>query len=180
MSDTLEIFLHRVDATVNVALETALIAVQDRLYSGDPEGAAALLDDVEAALDAGGALERPSLQDRQAILDLVALQDRAILRADAAAYLETLALAYAREAAVEELLQTPFVAYEQEVVRLEVADDGLSARGVVLIHAQVADDVYSADGQLVAVAFAKTTEGWRMAGQEPAEKALSLPPVRGD
>jgi hypothetical protein len=165
---------------VNVALETALIAVQDRLYGGDPEGAAALLDDVEAALDAGGALERPSLQAWQAILNLVALQDRAILRADAAAYLETLALAYPREAAVEELLQTPFVAYEQEVVRLDVADDGLSAWGVVLIHAQVADDVFPGDGQLATVTFVKTAEGWRMAAQEPAEKALSLPPVRGD
>jgi hypothetical protein len=180
MSDTLQIFLHRVDAPVNVALETALIAVQDRLHGGDPEGAAALLDDVEAALDSGGALERPSLQDRQAILDLVALQDRTILRADAPAYLETLAPAYAGEAGVEELLQTPFVAYEQEVVRLDVADDGLSAQGVVLIHAQVADGVTSGDGQLAAVAFVKTAEGWRMAARGPAEKALSPPPVRGD
>jgi hypothetical protein len=180
MSDTLQIFLHRIDAPVNVALETTLIAVQDRLYGGDPEGAAMLLDDAEAALDAGGALERPSLQARQAILDLVALQDRAILRADTPTYLETLTLAYARKVAVEELLQTPFVVYKQEVVRLDVADDGLSAKGVVLIHAQVADGAFSGDGQLAAVTFVKTAEGWRMAGQEPAQKALSLPPARGD
>jgi hypothetical protein len=180
MSDTLQIFLHRVDAPVNVALETALIAVQDRLNGGDSEGAAALLDDVEAALDAGGALERPSLQARQAILDLVARQDRAILRADAPVYLETLAPAYARKAAVEELLQTPFVAYEQEIVRLDVADDGLSAQGVVLIHAQVAEGVFSGDGQLAAVVFAKTAEGWHMTSQEPAERTLSPPPARGD
>ena len=107
MSDTLKIFLGRVNEPVNVVLETALIAAQERLYGSDPTGATALLDDVEAALDAGGELTRPSLQDRAAILDLLAAQDRAILRADADAYRATLTPGYAHVlgSAVEEALR---------------------------------------------------------------------------
>ena len=56
-SDTLKIFWRRVNAPVNIVLETALIAVQERLYGGDLAGAEALLDDIEAALDAGGELD---------------------------------------------------------------------------------------------------------------------------
>ncbi|MFC2036748.1 peptidase MA family metallohydrolase, partial [Chloroflexota bacterium] len=168
ITDTLVVFLHRLETPANVALETALIAVQDRLYSGDLRGAAALLEDVEATLDAGttsGGLNRPSLQARQALMELVAAQDRAILRADAAAYLDTVdpalrhrsgqalqfrsgqalqfrsgqASTLAQESAVDSLLGPPLTAFRQEVVRLDVAGDGASAEGMVLVHAQLAE-----------------------------------------
>ncbi len=177
-TDTLQIFLGRAEAPLNIVLETALIAAQERLYSGNPEGAEALLDDVEAALDAGGVLERPSLQARQAILDLVAAQDRAILRADASAYRQTLDPAYALalDSAVEEALQMPFTAYRQEIVRLDTADDGLGAHGAVLLHAQVAGSVFADDGQLFAVTFTKAGGNWLMSNREPLEPVLALPP----
>jgi len=194
LSDTLEIFLHRPEEPVNIVLETALIAVQERMYSGDLAGAATLLDDVEAALDAGAGSEPPnppSLEARQAILNLVATQDRAILRADARTYSSTLAPASALAAsrAVEETLHPPFASYRQEVVRLDVADDGFSAQGVVLLHAELAEktiraseaspdgEPFAGDGQLFAVAFIKTAGRWRMSGREPVEATVPLPPA---
>jgi hypothetical protein len=180
MSDTLQVFLHRTKAQMNIALETALIASQDRLHSGDPDGAAALLDDVEEALDAGGELTPPSLQARQAILELLAAQDRAVLRADSAGYLATLDPAYTARLPVEEMLQLPFTRYEQEVVRLDVADKGFGADGMVLVHAQVADGGFADDGRLFAVTFVKTGTGWLVSNRKPVDSILSLPAVRGD
>lgn len=179
MSDTLKVFLGRVSAPVNVVLETALIAAQERIYSGDLAGATALLDDVEAALDAGGALTRPSLKARQAILDLVAAQDRAILRADADAYRDTLepTSILALDAAVEETLAPPFTAYEQEVVGLDLSDDHLSAEGTVLVHAQVADGEFPDAGQIIAVTFVRMGSRWLMTSRAPANPILLLPPV---
>ena len=185
-NDTLKVFVHRAGAPVNVVLETAFIAAQERLHGDDPDGAEALLKDVEAALDAGGTLTRPSLQARQAILDLAAVQDRAVLRADATAYRETLDPAYALSlgSEVEAALQMPFTAYRQEIVRLDVADDGLSAKGVVLLHVQVADgavgpgaydEAFAQDGRLFAVTFTKVGGQWLMSRREPTEPVLSLP-----
>ncbi len=193
-TDTLRIFLHRLEAPVNVVLETSLIAAQERLHSGDLAGAATLLDDVEAALDAGAGsepLNPPSLAARQAILSLVATQDRAVLRADALTYSSTLAPASALAAgrAVEETLHPPFASYRQEVVRLDVANDGFSAQGVVLLHAELAEKTigaseaspdgqpFAGDGQLFAVAFIKTAGRWRMSGREPVEATVPLPPA---
>jgi hypothetical protein len=175
-SDTLKIFLGPVEAPVNVVLETALIAAQERLYGGDPEGATALLDDVAAALDAGGLLTRPSLQARQAILDLVAAEDRAVLRADPDAYRDTLDPAFAQSLGgdLEVDLQVPFTAYRQQVVRLDLAQDGLSAEGVVLLHVELADGDSTRNGRLFALSFVKATDGWLVTGREPAEPDLSL------
>lgn len=176
-SDTLKIFVGRVEAPVNIVLETALIAAQERLYDGDPDGAAALLYDVEAALDAGGALTRPSLAARAVILELMAAQDRAVLRADADAFRETLDPAYALAlgTGVEEALQTPFTAYRQEIARLDVSGDGLHAEGVALVHASVADGEFAADGHRFVVTFLQTADGWRMSNREPREPVLPLP-----
>jgi hypothetical protein len=186
LSDTLKIFMGRLDAPLNEVLETALIAAQDKIYgigpaanSGpDPAGAAALLDDIEAALDAKGELTRPSLQARQAIVDLLAAQDRAVLRADTAAFRATLTPAYglAEGDRITDTLQVPFTAYRQEVVRLDLAGDGLSARGLVLLHAQVADRTFAGDGQLFAITLDRTADGWFLAGRQPAEPVLSPPP----
>jgi hypothetical protein len=176
-------FWGRSNEPVNLVLETALIDVQERLYGGDVAGAEALLDDIEAALVAGGALTPPSLAARQEILDLLAAQDRAVLRADADAYRATLTPAYAHSLGdeVEAALQTPFTAYWQEVVRLDVADpvgagDGSQASGQVLLHAQVADGEFLDDGRLVVVTFIKTADGWRLSGRAPAEPVLDMPP----
>lgn len=179
LSDTVKVFLGRVDAPVNVVLETALIAAQERIYSGDLAGAAALLDDVESALDAGGALTRPSLTARQAILDLVAAQDRAILRADADAYGETLepTSSLAQDAAVEDALAPPFTSYGQEVVGLDLSDDHASALGAVLVHAQVADGEFPEDGQVFAVMFVQVGGHWLMTSRVAANPILKLPPV---
>jgi hypothetical protein len=181
-SDTLKVFLARTGAPVNVVLETALIAAQERLYGGDLEGATALLDDVESALDAGDVLIRPSLEARQAILDLLAAQDRAILRADADAYRATLdpASALALDTAVEDTLRPPFTTYRQEVVRLDVSQDGLRAEGAVLVHAGLADGDSPDDGRLFAVTFVKTGDRWLMSGWQPTVADLSLPPASAD
>ncbi len=173
-TDMFQIFWQRADAPVNLALETALIAAQERLYGGNPAGAQQLLDDVEAALDAGGALERPSLRARQEILELLSVQDRAILLADADAYLNTLASDGALAWRSRELLRTPFTAYRQEMVRLDIADDGLSAEGAVLVHAEVIVGEYIGNGRLYAVTFVRTAAsdgGWRMASRRQTSAA---------
>lgn len=180
-TDTLAIFLHRVGAPVNVALETALIAAGDRLDHGDLAGAAALLDDVESALNAGGVPERPGLKDRLAIIDLIAQQNRAILRADREAYLDTVDpdSLLAADRVIEERLRSPFTGYAQEIVRLDVAEDGQSAEGAVLLHAQLAGEGFGqdlTDGQLFAVAFAKSAGRWRMIHRESMVQTLSWPP----
>ncbi len=179
-SDTLTIFLTRSNKPVNLVLETALIAARERLRSGDFDGAAALLDDVEASLDGEGDMSRPSLEARRAILELVADQDRAILLADSKEYLRTFDRASSTRDLAEDRLRPPFTAYEQEVVRLDIAGDGQSAEGVVLVHAQVADGSLAGDGQLFAVSFDKTADRWRMIRRVPSASKLSLPPVRGD
>jgi len=175
-SGTLMIFMRQKQAPANVVLETALIAAQERLKGGDLGGAASLLDDVEAALDAGGEPVRPSLEARLEISELIANQDRAVLRADREAYLDTWETNYTPPAALTETLQLPFTAYRQEVVRLDVAGDGQSARGVVLVHAQVDGAEYPEDGRLYAVTFVLEEGRWRMAGRERTEPALSFPP----
>jgi hypothetical protein len=181
-SDTLKVFLGRAGAPVNVVLETALIASQERVQKGDRAGAASLLDDVEAALDAGGRLASPSLRARRAILEMVAAQDRSILRADARAYRDTLdpSSGLGREIVVAEVLHPPFTAYEQEVVRLDVADDGLSAQGVVLLHAQVAEGEFPDDGRLFGLTFIKVGGRWLLSSREPLEPHLALPPAGAD
>jgi hypothetical protein len=175
-SDTLKIFLHQRQAPVNVVLETALIAALDHLKAGDPASATSLLDDLEASLDAGGQLVRPSLEARSAILDLVAAQDRAILRADLVDYLRTYEAAYTPPPTLTGMLQLPFTSYQQEVVRLDLAGDGQVAEGVVLVHAQLDGSEYPEDGRLFAVTFALRDGQWRMVSRKPTEPALSLPP----
>ena len=181
-SDTLKVFLGRRNAPVNVVLETALIAAQERMYRGDVEGAAALMDDVENALDANGALVAPSLKERRAILDTLALQDRAILRADAAAYRATLdpASALASDTAVQDRLQPPFNAYHQEVVRLDLSENGLRAEGVVLVHASLVGGEFPGDGQIFAATFVKRGDRWLKSGWQPTAAVLSLPPAQAD
>jgi hypothetical protein len=185
-SDTLKIFTRRIDAPANIVLETTLMSAQARLQGrqmtgqeeADPEGAHALLEDVEAALDSGGALVRPSLRERLAILALLSLQDQAVLRADASTYRDTLAPSYAQDLgnALEETLQRPYTEYRQEVVRLDIAEDGSWASGQVLVHAQVFGGIAPDDGHVFAVRLAHTDQGWRLAAREPADPMLSLPP----
>jgi hypothetical protein len=181
-TDTLKIFLHRLNAPTNVVLEATLIEAQERLSSGDLSGAAGLLDDIEAALDAGGSLDRPTLRARQAILDLVAEQDRAVLRADVNGYLNTLDPDYARRvgAEVKEALQAPYTAYRQEMVRLCVNDDGLRARGTVLLHSQLADGVPPEQGRLYSLTFVARNGHWLVGEREPVRPTLSPPPPRAN
>jgi hypothetical protein len=181
-TDTLKIFLHRLNAPTNVVLETTFIEAQERLSSGELNGAAGLLDDIEAALDAGSSLDRPTLRARQAILDLIAEQDRAVLRADVDGYRDTLDPDYARRvgAEVKEALQAPYTAYRQEMVRLSVTDDGLRARGTVLVHSQLADGVPPEQGTLYALTFVTRNSHWLMGGREPLKPTLSLPPPRAN
>jgi len=176
-----KIYWQRRDAPVNLALETALIAAQERLHSGDLAGAAALLDDVEASLDGGGSLDRPSLAAREALVELLAAQDRAVLRADARAYRDTLAPAWALALGrtLTETLSLPFVAYRQELVRLDLSDDGLHARGMVVVHARLADGESPEDGHLFVVTFIRIGDRWLMQGRAPVEPALDLPPAPG-
>jgi hypothetical protein len=177
-TETLQIFLKRAQAPVNLSLETALIAAQERLQGQDLEGAAALLDDIEAALEAGGRGVTASLQERQAILRLLAAQDRAILRGDTHAYVDTLTpnSSLARDDAVRDRLQPPFTTYRQEIVRLDLSDDNRSAQGVVLLHARVADGSFPEDMQLFALIILRTEDGWFVSGRSPLEPSLSLPP----
>ncbi len=182
MSDTLKVFLKRADAQVNLVLETALIAAQERAYDGDLSGSQALLDDVEAALDEGGALTRPSLIGRRQIMDALVVQDRAVLRADADAYRDTLdpTSDLAQSGAIAERLSPAFRSYRQEPVRLDLSDDGLRAHGVVLIHADLVDGDLPEDGQLFAVEFIQAGGRWLMSGREPTQPDLFPPPSRAD
>jgi len=189
-SDTYKILTTRAGEPLNVVLETALIAAQEQLYGGDLEGARRLLDDVEAALEAGAVAQdqpgAPSLQARIEIVDLMAAQDRAILLADAAAYAETLSpgSGLGREAAVGEALRPPYAAYRQEIVRLDLSKDGDHAEGVVLLHADLAAGASPrsapADGRLFRVILARTPAGWRLVDREPVEVALALPALGAD
>jgi hypothetical protein len=184
-SDTLKIFSGRVDAPLNEVLETALIAVQGRIY-GDPttgtqpnlDAATSLLDDVEAALDAKGELTSPSLIARQSILDRLVAQDQAVLLADDRAFRATLDPAYAQSLGeqIQEDLQLPFTTYRQELVDLAIGDDGSHARGLVLLHARLADGSFAADGHLFSVSFTTSANGWLMTSRQPVEPALTLPP----
>ncbi len=175
-SDTLKIFLHQEQAPANVVLETALIAAQTHLRNGDLDRASSLLEDVEASLDAGGPLVRPSLEARLQILELVESQDRAVLRADMEAYLETWDRTHEPSSTLVGMLQLPFTAYWQEVVRLDVAADGQSAQGVIAAHAEVDGSEYAEDGRLVAVTFVLQGGVWSMASREPMEPSLGFPP----
>ena len=181
-SDTLKIFLDNAGAQVNVVLETALVAAREKMNNGSFQGAVALLDDIEAALDGDGEETRPALEARTAILDLVAAQDRAILRADAKAYGTTLdpASPLAQAATVEAGLEPPFTSYQQEMVRLDVSDDGLSARGEVLVHAKVFGGESPENEQLYAVAFALVAGRWLLSSREPISTDLTLPPPARD
>ena len=178
--ETLTAFLRRSGTPANLVLETALIAIQERILRGDTAGASDLLDDVEAALDAGGALERPSLRNRKAIVDLLALQDRAILTAQKDRYQATLDPAYAAGGDHQDLLLRPWLTWQQEVVRLDLSDDGLTAHGVVLLHAGLADGAYTGDGSLFAVAFRKRAGQWLQTRREPLALVAEMPPVLGD
>ncbi|HNS52222.1 MAG TPA: hypothetical protein PKO09_13695 [Anaerolineae bacterium] len=174
-SDTLRIFLHQEQAPANVVLETALIAAQIHLRNGDLDRASSLLDDVEASLEAGGQLARPSLEARLRILDLVESQDRAILEADVEAYEGTWAGLHSPSTTQAGHLLLRFSEYRQEVIRLDVAPDGQGAQGVVVVHAQVDGSDFE-DGRLFGVTFVLQSGDWRMAGREPMEPSLSLPP----
>ncbi len=176
-SDTLSIFTRRMVAPINVVFETALIAAQGRADRGDVAGANALLDDVEAGLDAKGELIRPSLQARQAICDLLAAQDRAILRADPRAYRATLAPADALALEVQALaaFRLPLTSYLQEIVRLDVADDGQSATGVVLVHGHAIDGELG-DGRMFSVKLVKAGDHWFLSSREPTEPEFVMPP----
>ncbi len=192
-SDTFKIFTTRASEPENVVLETALIAAEERLHGGDLEGARLLLDDIEIALDAGGEPGSAALQARREIVDLMAAQDRAVLRADADAYRKTLGPGswLARESVLREALRPPLAAYRQEVVRLDLAADGLHAEAMVLIHAELAGGVphgaggpssrgLALDGELIRVILVRTSAGWRLVDREPVEITLSLPALRVD
>ncbi|MBN1136849.1 MAG: hypothetical protein JXM73_09695, partial [Anaerolineae bacterium] len=177
-SSTLSIFTRRIVEPVNVVFETTLIAAQEQADQGDMVGANALLDDIEAGLEAKGEMIRPSLQARQAICDLLAAQDRAILRADFHAYQATLAPAGAlglEIRAVEEF-RLPLTSYWQEIVRLEIADDGQSATGVVLVHGRTLDGELASDGQLFAIKLVKAGDRWLLSNREPTQPEFVMPP----
>jgi len=182
-SDTLRIFTRRLNEPENIVLETALIAALERLYEGDTAEVEALLDDVEAALDEGKDPDAASLQAREDILELLARQDTAVLRADADAYRETLvsgsSLALPR--AVEEALAPPYTAYRQELARVELSEDGQRARVQVLLHADLAGgQEQEGEPQLFAVSLVRSGGGWLMLERQQTAVELSMPSVAGD
>lgn len=177
-SNTLAIFTQRAVEPVNVVYETALLSAQALAAQGDMAGAGALLDDIEAGLDAEGEPVRLSLRARQAICDLLAAQDRAILWADLPAYRATLTpgdvLTLEAQAAAQ--FRLPLTGYRQEIVRLDIAADGQSATGLVLVHGQTVDGDFSGDGRLFAVEFVKTGDSWLLSGRTPAHPEPAMPP----
>jgi hypothetical protein len=144
----------------------------------------------EGASRHGEELTQPSLKARMTILEQVAAQDRAVLHADARAYLSTVSLdsTLATESEIESRLRPPFTTYRQEVVRLEVNTEGLSASGAVMVHAQLLDtasawgqtvtgEALDEDGQLFAVTFARTQDRWLMTNRWPIDPVLApVPP----
>jgi hypothetical protein len=186
-SDTYKVFTTRVDGAVNLVLETELIAAQERLHAGDVAGARRLLDDIEAALDAGGALEAPSLQARRKVVDLIAAQDRAVLVADRGAYQHTLASGFglAGDAAVRAVLAPPFALYFEDLVRLDLTDDNRHAEAMVRLQTKLVERAPSGghvpqNGQLFRLVLDRTPDGWRVVSREPAGITLVLPDLRAD
>ena len=133
---------------------------------------------MEAELDAKGELTRPSLQARQAICDLLADQDRAILRADPRAYRATLAPADALtlEVQASAAFRLPLTSYRQEIVRLDLAGDGQSATGVALVHGRTVDGGFPGDLRLFAVEFVKIGDRWLLSRREPTNPVFVMPP----
>ena len=119
---------------------------------------------------------------RRQILEVLAAQDRAVLRADANGYRDSLVPTsdLARAEAIAERISPPFRAYQQELVRLDLSDDALLARGVVLIHAGVVDGDFAEDGRLFAVEFVQIGGHWLMSAREPTQPDLFPPPARAD
>lgn len=182
-SDTLQIFSRRLNEPENIVLETALIAALARLGEGDTAEAEALLDDVEAALDKGTDPDAPSLQAREDILELLARQDAAVLRADADAYRETVVPGspLALPGAVEEALAPPYTAYWHELARVELSEDGQRARATVLLHADLADGAEpEGEPRLFSASLIRSGGGWLMLERQEAAVELSMPPVAGD
>ncbi len=200
-SDTLKIFLNHPSAATNVVLETALVAAESRIQTvvsatltgtlpvglaqgGAPQSdsaeenlaqARAILNDVEASLAAGGSILRPSLEARQAIFELVAEQDRAVLVADEPAYLRTFERG-AAPANPESLLRQPFTQYQQELAALDISADGRSATGVVVVHGRLANEGFADEGGLYAVTFVRHEGLWLMTRRVRTETTLQLPP----
>ena len=177
-SNTLSIFTRRMVEPINVVFETTLIAAQERADRGDLAGANALLDDVEAGLNAKGELTRPSLQARQAVCDLLAAQDRAILRADPLAYRATLTPVEALDLDLyaAAAFHLPLTSYWQEIVRLDVADDGQSAAGIVLVHGRMLDGDFPGDGRLFDVKLVKASDHWLLSSRRLTQREFVMPP----
>ena len=121
------------------------------------------------------------MRARKEILELLSEQDRAVLVADADAYLETLTPDDTLARRSRELLSIPFTAYRQEVVRLDVTDDGLSAEGAqklrerrphTLGQAGRIDGVRAADVALLLVHL----ERWRREGRAARHPSVEVSP----
>jgi hypothetical protein len=168
-------FLNAASGRRPAALETMLGAALPAIQRGDLDHAAALLDAIEASLDAGGAPGAPLARDYDAIAGLLAAQARALRLGDAKALERTLAtpgLAAALPFTTNDLLHDLRFTLQQLDVR------GNAAEGVVQA------DGASLEGQLVERAlyrarFTRAGGSWRLAAWAPQQAQVELPPGVG-
>jgi hypothetical protein len=175
--DLLQAFLHRAQDPVNRLLETALISAHRAIRAGDHERARLLMDEMEASVEAGGQVIGSELGRRQEILDLLEEQDRAVLRADARAFRNTLdpSLRLDLGTQVEAQLQAyAYIHYDQEPVTLSL--DQEQAQALVQLHATAWNLLHPDDGKLFVLTFLRHGDGWLMTSRQPYQPTVPLPP----
>jgi hypothetical protein len=153
-------------------LETMLGATLPAVQRGDLDHAAALLDAIEASLDAGGAPGAPLARDYDAVAGLLAAQARALRLGDAKTLERTLAapnLAAALPFTTDELLHDLRFTLQQLDVRGDVAEGVVQADGA-------SQERRLAERALYQVRFTRDGDAWRLAAWAPQAVEIELPP----
>jgi hypothetical protein len=154
------------------ALETMLGAALPAIQRGDLDHAAALIDAIEASLEARGAPSTALARDYDAIAGLLAAQARALRLGEADMLERTLAapdLAAALPFTTRDLLHDLHFTLEQLDVRGDAAEGIVGADGDSLDGRLVERTLYRAR-------FTRADGGWRLAGWTSQKPEIELPP----
>ncbi len=153
-------------------LETMLGATLPAVQRGDLDHASALLDAIEASLDAGGAPATLLARDYDSIADLLAAQARALRLGDAKALERTLAapdLAAALPFTTHELLRDVRFTLQQLDLRGDAGEGVVQADGASQARQLPERALYR-------VRFTRASGGWRLAAWAPQSVEIELPP----
>ncbi|HWQ12697.1 MAG TPA: hypothetical protein VNL77_07855 [Roseiflexaceae bacterium] len=156
-------------------LETLLVAAGDALDAGELERTAALLDSVEASLEAGGAPADALARDYHALVILLEAQARALRLGDARALGATLAeerLARRLPFGTDDLL------HDLRLVPVWLDVRGEAAEGVVEVWGSSMNGRRQ-EGELYRARFARSGGRWVMTAWESYAPEIALPPGPG-